>query len=169
MYGYQAVSTLRADPGLPLPGELSDTAAAPSHGAVAAFHTRAMFLVGGTWHTSERLPRWNREPQTWIFECKLCRARFSYRSYCWPCCAKTPPHDTFHEVTARRIDCLGSRCIGVCWAAVLGLAGQSGLNLAVRGQTSGMFVLRLFALMTMAFTIGLAIVTAFMNTPPRSR
>ena len=22
---------------------------------------------------------------------------------CWPCCAKTPPHDTFHEATARRI------------------------------------------------------------------
>ena len=30
---------------------------------------------------------------------------------------------------------------------------------------SEMYVLRLYALMTMAFTIGLAIVTAFMNTP----
>ena len=51
-------------------------------------------------------------PRTWVFECKLCRARFTYRSYCWPCCAKTPPHDTFHEVTARRIYCIGSLCLG---------------------------------------------------------
>ena len=33
-------------------------------------------------------------------------------SYCWPCEPITPPHDTFHEVTARRIYCIGSRCLG---------------------------------------------------------
>jgi len=32
-----------------------------------------------------------------------------------------------------------------------------------------MFVLRLYALMTMACTIGLAILTVFMNTPPGNR
>ena len=37
MCGYHAMSRLRADPGLPLPGELSDTAAAPLDGAVAVF------------------------------------------------------------------------------------------------------------------------------------
>ena len=50
--------------------------------------------------------------EAWLYECKLCRARFTKRSYCWPCDANTPPHDTFHEVTARRIYCIGSRCIG---------------------------------------------------------
>ena len=69
------------------------------------------------WQASERLPTWTQRPRTWVFECKLCRARFTYRSYCWPCCAKTPPHDTFHEVTARRIYCIGSRCLGACWGA----------------------------------------------------
>ena len=68
--------------------------------------------VGGPWQPLERLRRWTQRPRTWVFECKLCRARFTYRSYCWPCCAKTPPHDTFHEVTARRIYCIGSLCIG---------------------------------------------------------
>ena len=51
-------------------------------------------------------------PRTWVYECKLCRARFTYRSYCWPCCANTPTLDTFHEMTARRICSIGSLCLG---------------------------------------------------------
>ena len=38
-----------------------------------------------------------------------CRARFTKTSYCWPCEPITPPHDTFHELRARRIYCIGSR------------------------------------------------------------
>lgn len=38
--------------------------------------------------------------------------RFTKNSYWWPCEPITPPHDTFQEVTARRIYCIGSRCIG---------------------------------------------------------
>ena len=65
--------------------------------------------VVGSCQASERLPTWMQRPRTWVFECKLCRARVTYLSYCWPCCATTPPHDTFHEETARRIYCIGSR------------------------------------------------------------
>ena len=59
--------------------------------------------------------------------------------------------------------------------ARLGDAGQTrrraedGLNLGTRGQVSEMSVLRLYALLTIGFTVGLAIMTAFMNTPPRNR
>ena len=53
------------------------------------------------------------------------------------------------------------------------LAGASqtgdGLNLGTRGQVREMSVLRLYALLTIGFTVGLAIMTAFMNTPPRNR
>ena len=58
------------------------------------------------------MPRWNQEPQTWVFECKLCRARFTTRWYFWPCDPVAPIHDTFHEVTARRVYCIGSLCVG---------------------------------------------------------
>lgn len=47
--------------------------------------------------------------------------------------------------------------------------GEDGLNLGSRGQVSEMSVLRTYVVLTMACTIGLAIVTAFMNTPPRNR
>jgi hypothetical protein len=46
---------------------------------------------------------------------------FTTSSYFWPCDPLTPIHDTFREVTARRIYCIGSRCIG----RVLGLAQLS--------------------------------------------
>ncbi len=46
---------------------------------------------------------------------------------------------------------------------------RAGLNLCTRGQMSEMYLLRLFALLTMGCMIGLAILTAFMNTPPRRR
>jgi len=47
------VSTLRADPGFPLPGELSDTAAAPLDGAVA------VFLIRGAWTSPKWFLRWH--------------------------------------------------------------------------------------------------------------
>lgn len=46
---------------------------------------------------------------------------------------------------------------------------EDGLNLGTRGQVREMSVLRLYALLTIGFTVGLAIMTVFMNTPPRDR
>jgi hypothetical protein len=52
------------------------------------------------------------EQRPWTFECKLCRAKFEILCFGWPCKPELPEHDTFHDVTARRIRCIGSRCVG---------------------------------------------------------
>jgi hypothetical protein len=52
------------------------------------------------------------ERRTWKFEYKLCREQYRIRSFGWPCDPVIPEHDTFHEVTARRIWCIGSGCVG---------------------------------------------------------
>ena len=62
-------------------GHLSDVAGPSARDSTSGLS------VGAPCHPSHRLRRWTQRPRTWIFECKLCRARFTYRSYCWPCCA----------------------------------------------------------------------------------
>jgi hypothetical protein len=53
----------------------------------------------------------------------------------WPCDPLTPTHDTFHEVIARQIYCIGSTCIGLGAVAVFECAvvGRTAVRLVWAG------------------------------------